>query len=121
MTTLYTGSSAIAAPLVPTRPRASNAKHDRPVTYEVVHWIRGRIRLRIPRLAYDANFAQRLGQELMTLPGLKEARVNAASSSLVLIYHSVPSGASGNDRRQSRDHEILPPILECIRTAADAK
>ena len=74
MTTLYTGSPATAAPLALTKPRASNAKHDRPVTFEVVHWIRGRIRLRIPRLAYDAKFAQRLGQELMTLPAQRGTR-----------------------------------------------
>ena len=90
------------------------------MNYEVVHWIRGRIRLRIPRLAYDARFAQRLGQELMTLPGLKEARVSAASASLVVIYHPDLGGAHGNGRRQHSDQAILPPILECIRVAADA-
>lgn len=121
MTTLYTGSPATAAPLALTKSRAPKAQHNRPVTYEVVHWIRGRIRLRIPRLAYDARFAQRLGQELMTLPGLKEARVNATSSSLVILYHPEPSGASGNGRRQSNDQAILPPLLECIRVAADAE
>jgi Cu2+-exporting ATPase len=91
------------------------------VTYEVVHWIRGRIRLRIPRLAYDAKFAQRLGQELMTLPGLKEARVNAASASLVVLYHLEPSGANRQGGCRCSDQAILPAILECICLAADAE
>ena len=95
MTTLYTGSPAIAAPLVPTRPRASNAKHDRPVTYEVVHWIRGCIRLRIPRLARDAKFAQRLGQELVGLSQPQKGARDAASSSLVVLYQPIQSAPAG--------------------------
>ena len=60
-----------------TRTLPARRQNDNIIRYEVVHWINGRIRLHIPRLATDKKFAQRLTEALMTLPALKQARMNA--------------------------------------------
>ncbi len=94
--------------------------------YEVVHWINGRIRLRIPRLAHDKKFAQRLGEALMLLPVIKQARVNAHSASLVVTYQvearkakaRTDFGAECRHRVANANQAILPQLVDCIRRAA---
>ncbi|MFN8464856.1 MAG: HAD-IC family P-type ATPase [Caldilineaceae bacterium] len=96
------------------------------VSYEVVHWINGRIRLRIPRLANDNKFAQRLGEAVMLLPAIKQARVNAHSASLVVTYQvesrkaggRTDFGAEFGHRVANANQAILPQIVDCLRRAA---
>ncbi|MCB0243621.1 MAG: heavy metal translocating P-type ATPase [Anaerolineae bacterium] len=83
----------------------------RAVEYEVVHHVAGRVRIRIPRLAHDDRFGQRLVSETMELPGVTRARVSQSSRSLVVEYRSQLNGI--NDA-------ILPQVVECIRSAAEA-
>ena len=96
------------------------------VSYEVVHWINGRIRLRIPRLATDKKFAQRLGEAVMLLPAIKQARVNAHSASLVVTYQVESRKAAGRTdfgsefghRVANANQAILPQLVDCLRRAA---
>ncbi len=54
--------------------------------YRVVHTIPGRIRLRIPRLRQDADFATRLQALVSMLEPVTEARVDRAAASIVVHY-----------------------------------
>jgi cation transport ATPase len=85
--------------------------HARSVLYEIAHQTPGRIRLTIPRLEHDAKFAQRLAEAALALPDVSQARVSAASRSLVVSYRYRTLDA----RRQAA---ILPQVVECIRAAA---
>ena len=111
-TSPHTGPATCAQPLALTKTRAPKTKHSQPVTYEVVHWIRGRIRLRIPRLAYDAKFAQRLGPGTHDLArtqrGTRECRFVLAGRHL----------SPGSRRRQ---WEWQTPILRPGDPAADSR
>lgn len=125
MSTHEIGSAPAAYPnaaLMPTRPAYSSSA----VGYEVVHWINGRIRLRIPRLATDKKFAQRLSEAVVTLPALKQARVNAHSASLVVTYRvesrkvagRTDFGADYGHRVANANQAILPQLVDCICRAA---
>ncbi|MBE9053107.1 heavy metal translocating P-type ATPase [Nostocales cyanobacterium LEGE 11386] len=58
------------------------------VSYSVVHAIRGRVRLRLPRLRYDADYTQRL-QALLTADSLVTSiRIKPVAASLVVTYKS---------------------------------
>ena len=88
------------------------------VQYEVVHWINGRIRLRIPRLVHDRAFGQRLCDEVASLPRIRQVRVNPSSASLVVTYQPEPTRAGRNGEVRHADRSILPQLLECLRRAA---
>lgn len=111
------GSHHLERPLVRTT-RCASQTAATPIQYEVVHWIRGRIRLRIPRLAHDARFARRLSDALMLLPELKEARISTHSASLVVTYRLETIGI---DQRScnTADHAILPLLLDALRAAGN--
>jgi cation transport ATPase len=81
--------------------------------YEVAHHVPGRLRLTVPRLGYDAKFAQRLVEDVMALPDVSRARVSPSSRSLVVAYRHQLMDA----RRKAA---LLPQVIECIRTAAGA-
>ncbi|MFN6561106.1 MAG: heavy metal translocating P-type ATPase [Nostoc sp. ChiSLP01] len=63
-------------------------KHAAQVSYSVVHHIRGRIRLRVPRLRYDADYGQRLLTLLEADPLVTYVRIKPAAASLVVNYQS---------------------------------
>jgi len=121
------GSAPAAYPgtaLARTLPAANSGSSA--VSYAVVHWINGRIRLRIPRLATDKKFAQRLGEAVMLLPAIKQARVNAHSASLVVTYQvksrrgaaRTDSGSEFGYRVANANQWILPELVDCLRRAA---
>lgn len=83
----------------------------RVVEYEVMHDVPGRVRVRIPRLAHDTRFAQRLADGIMALPGVHEARVNPASRSLVVRYRQHLPGSRAQPAMVSQ-------VIESIRDAA---
>lgn len=85
----------------------------RAVEYEVAHQVRGRLRLTIPRLGFDAPFAERLASAIIDLPGVKRARVSKPSCSLVVEYKPKPAGSRAADT-------MLPQVVECLRVAAEA-
>ena len=127
MSSQEVGSAPAAYPsitLARTLPSAKSGSST--VSYQVVHWINGRIRLRIPRLATDKKFAQRLGEAVMLLPAIKQARVNAHSASLVVTYQvDCRRGAARTDFGSEFGHRvananqwILPELVDCLRRAA---
>jgi cation transport ATPase len=54
--------------------------------YQVVHAIAGRLRIRVPRLVADQEFAVRLNQFVAALAFVTEVRINSAAHSLVVSY-----------------------------------
>ena len=58
------------------------------VSLSVVHAIRGRVRWRVPRLRYDADYAQRLQTLLKSDPLVTNVRIKSAAASLVVNYKS---------------------------------
>jgi P-type Cu2+ transporter len=60
--------------------------HTTQVSYSVVHQIQGRIRLRVPRLRYDADYAQRLLALVEGDPLFSNVRIKPAAAALVVNY-----------------------------------
>lgn len=58
------------------------------VSFSVIHAIRGRVRLRVPRLSYDLDYAERLQTLLTSDPLVTSVRVKPAAASLVVNYKS---------------------------------
>ncbi|GAX37859.1 heavy metal translocating P-type ATPase [Nodularia sp. NIES-3585] len=77
------------------------------VSFSVIHSIRGRVRLRVPRLRYDADYAEVLQRLLKSDPLVISVRVKSAAASLVVIYKS---SAVTDTKMRSR--------LSCLMLAA---
>jgi len=58
------------------------------ITYQVVHAIAGRIRIRIPLLEMDSEFAAKLQSILATLQFVTSVRINTFAQSLILNYNA---------------------------------
>jgi len=63
------------------------------MNYQIVHSIVGRLRIRIPQLADDAEFASRLSEFVESLAGVTQVRINPAATSIVIQYQ--PSSSAG--------------------------
>lgn len=68
------------------------------VTYSVVHAIRGRMRLRVPRLRQDVDYAQRLQALLEGDPLITSVKIKPAAASLVVTYTNAVSDAKMRSR-----------------------
>ena len=58
------------------------------VDWQVAHQIPGRLRIRIPRLNWDDEFARRLQRSLLRTTAISESRINAAACSLIVSYQA---------------------------------
>ncbi|GAP94835.1 HAD-IC family P-type ATPase [Leptolyngbya sp. NIES-2104] len=58
------------------------------MNYQIVHSIAGRLRLRIPRLCGDIDFANRLNRQIESLAGVTDVRINSAACSIVITYEA---------------------------------
>jgi Cu2+-exporting ATPase len=58
------------------------------IHYQVVHWTDGRFRIRIPRLAQDADYGNKLNWLVECLDFVTSVRVNPAASSIIIEYRS---------------------------------
>ncbi len=56
------------------------------ISYSVVHAIPGRIRFRIPRLATDSEYANKLKRVIESDPKATNVRVNSTAASIVINY-----------------------------------
>ncbi|MDB9321420.1 heavy metal translocating P-type ATPase [Nodularia spumigena CS-591/04] len=66
-----------------------NATVDIPqISCNVIHTIPGRVRLRVPQLRYNRDYAQRLQTLLRSDPLVTRVRINSAAASLVVNYKS---------------------------------
>lgn len=57
-------------------------------TYTIVHSVPGRIRLRIPRVASDRDYARRLEQLLTVDSHILSVRINTTAASVVIRYEA---------------------------------
>lgn len=58
------------------------------MNYQIVHSIAGRLRIRIPRLFGDTDFADRLNGLVASLEGVTDVRINSAACSIVITYEA---------------------------------
>ncbi|QSJ16521.1 heavy metal translocating P-type ATPase [Nostoc sp. UHCC 0702] len=65
--------------------------HAETIHYEVVHWIPGRFRVRIPQLAWDEEYTQQLKYVLGKLDFATEIQINPMASSLIVNYEHEPT------------------------------
>ena len=56
--------------------------------YAIAHAVPGRVRLRMPQLAIDADFARRLQQALNADEYVKQIRINRAAASIAINYNN---------------------------------
>ena len=56
--------------------------------YQIVHSTVGRLRIRVPRLSRDTEFAQRLSGLVESLAGVTSVRSNPAACSIVITYET---------------------------------
>ncbi len=67
------------------------------VSCQIVHLIPHRIRIRIPRLFYDAKYARQLQRLAASLDFVTDIRINAAASSLI-VHHLIVDTAEAWDQ-----------------------
>ncbi len=61
------------------------------IHYEIVHWIPGRFRIRIPRLHEDEEYTNKLKYVLDTVESITGVEINTQASSLVVSYNNQPT------------------------------
>ncbi len=57
------------------------------IHYKVVHWIPGRFRIRIPRLASEPDYARKLQYLVESVHFVTSVRISAAASSVIVEYN----------------------------------
>jgi hypothetical protein len=87
------------------------------VTYSIAHAIPGRVRFRVPRIAKDSTYVQRLEALLKADPVVTGERVNNAAASIVITYKS---GAMLNSQKRSLSllEQAVSYLSSLIQSAA---
>ncbi len=57
-----------------------------PTFYSVIHWVEGRIRLRIPQIFTDSSYAIRLERSLNACPVVTKVCINVLARSITVSY-----------------------------------
>ena len=78
------------------------------VDFQIKHWVKGRLRIVVPRLGHDPAYGERLQYTIMATSSAFRVRMNPNSRSLVIEYDPEEHPAS----------EILERIAICIEDAA---
>lgn len=90
------------------------AAHDGTLTtrveFRIEHWLKGRLRITIPRLATDSAYGERLSYRIMASTSAFRVRVNPKASSLVIMYDPGAGAAS----------DVLAQVSICIQEASSA-
>lgn len=86
----------------------TNFKQHESIAYSIVHAIPGRLRLRVPRIAQDAKYLERLERLLKADIWVKSERSNSAAASIVVTYE--PNAIA---LKQMRSH-----LIELIQFAS---
>lgn len=68
------------------------------MNYQVVHSITGRCRLRIPRIAWDLEYASKLQWLIESLNFVTDIRINTAASSVIVNYDEQVSSAVAQEQ-----------------------
>ncbi|MFB2876355.1 HMA2 domain-containing protein [Floridanema aerugineum] len=61
--------------------------------YEIVHQIKGRVRIRIPRLGYDREYGDRLTKMLKAVAGVTQVNINQMAKSVTMYYEENTNAA----------------------------
>lgn len=86
---------SLLSPHVSTTTLSSHLTSQAPqVKFQVVHWIAGRFRIRIPRLGYDVEYADKLLHVVGQIDAVTNVRVNPPARSLVVEYDLKLLGSS---------------------------
>lgn len=93
------------------------AKQAAKVAYSIAHAIPGRVRFRIPRIAKDSKYVQRLEALLKADPLVSGKRVNSAAASIVITYKS---GTMPNSKKRSLSllEQVISYLSSLIQSAA---
>jgi Heavy metal associated domain 2 len=105
-------SAIVNLPLAPKKTTKSVAKKTAPpqkISYSIVHAIPGRIRFRIPLLAIDPEYANKLKLVIESDPRVTNVRANPQAASIAINYQV---GVISNN--QMREH-----LVSLIQTAQD--
>jgi hypothetical protein len=97
---------------------ASNAAPQQ-ISYNIAHAIPGRIRFRIPRIATDAGYADKL-KAVMEFHGMTDVRINPEAASIVIKYRSekIPiSHLAAKKEVSYNDSQRVSQLIELIQTA----
>lgn len=86
------------------------------VPYSVVHAIPGRLRFRVPRLLYDADYAQRLQVLLEADALVTSIRINRAAASIVIIYKSSVGASFTKNLGFQLQDSLNPPSDALMRS-----
>ncbi|MBP5972760.1 hypothetical protein HW132_08430 [Brasilonema sp. CT11] len=93
------------------------AKQPAKVAYTIAHAIPGRVRFRIPRIAKDLKYVQRLEALLKGDPLVTGKRVNSAAASIVITYKSI---TLPNSKKRSLNllEQVISYLSSLIQSAA---
>lgn len=78
------------------------------VHFQIKHWVKGRLRVIIPRLAHDPAYGERLQLRIMATSSAFTVRVNPTARSLVIEY----------DPEEFAAAQVLDEVVICIKEAA---
>lgn len=59
----------------------------------IIHQVPGRVRVRVHRLTYDQPFAAFLEEQLITVEGIKNVRLNCWSGSVIINYETIQNSS----------------------------
>jgi hypothetical protein len=88
---------------------------------QIVHFLPGRLRLKVASLKNAPGLAQKIEQELATVPGVKRAEVKVITGSLLLEYEqaALKSPATLDGLRAAVERALPPPDAELLGTWLD--
>ncbi len=82
-------------------------------SYKIVHATGGRIRLRVPRITWDWNYAGKLADLLASNDNISSVRVNPSTGSVVVTYRA---DAFTNNELPAQTRKILANIFEVLNS-----
>ncbi|MBF2073295.1 MAG: heavy metal translocating P-type ATPase [Synechococcales cyanobacterium C42_A2020_086] len=86
--------TSAVVPLITKVVETHSISHTEHIHYQVVHWVPGRFRIRIPQLARDEDYALQLKYLVGTLDFVTEVQLNPAASSLIVNYVHQPTATA---------------------------
>jgi hypothetical protein len=89
---------------------ATNLKQPASIAYSIAHAIPGRIRLRVPRIAQDPDYLERLEALLKADTWVTSERSNSAAASIVVTYES----------SKIKDDKMRSHLVKLIQSASNA-
>ncbi|MBE9168213.1 hypothetical protein IQ238_12040 [Pleurocapsales cyanobacterium LEGE 06147] len=82
-------------------------------SFRIVHTTPERIRLRVPRIIWDCDYARKLEDLIASHDKISKVRVNRPTGSVVINYHA---NAFSNNELASQNRKILANIFEVLNS-----